>query len=132
MSAGEPKSKQAANGCDRNRHHNQQRPFVGLEHGVEDDEDEEDSDRKYDEQPRVSPLLALVFPLPVEAVSGGQFDLLVHFLDRFFDRAAKVTAADTVLDGNITPIALAVNFRCAIGHADLAELRERHPFARGR
>ena len=77
----------------------------------------QNSDRQHDQQPRVGSLLARVFPLPSEAVADGQFDLFIHLLDRFFHRAAEVTAADTVLDGDITLVALAIDFRAAIGFA---------------
>ena len=80
----------------------------------------------------VRSLLALVFAFPIDAVSGGQLDLFVHLLDRLFHGAAEVTAADTVLDGNVTPIALAIDFRSAIGLAYFAELCERYPFPRRR
>src|SRR5208282_1063790 len=123
ISARNQKSQQTANGCDGNVRENQQRPF---------DEDDKDGDGEYDEQPCVGPPLARVFPLPTEGVSGGQFDLFVHLLDRLLYRAAEVTTADTILDGNITPIALAIDFRSAVRHPDLAELRERYSFPRGR
>ena len=110
------KSQQTANGSDGNVRHNQQRPFEGLEHRVKNDEDDEDGDREYDQQALVGSLLACVFSLPIDVISEGQFDLFVYFLDGFFDRAAEVAAADAVFDGNITPIAFAIDFRSAIGH----------------
>ena len=55
--------------------------------------------------------------------------MFVDLLDCLFYGAAEVAAADTVLDGNIAPIAFAIDFRCTIGQFDFAELRQRHAFA---
>ena len=126
------KGEQAANGRDGNVGDNQQSPFEGFEHGVKNDEDNEDGDGEHDEQPRVGTFLAGVFSLPIEDVSGGQFDLFVYFFDRLFHRAAEVTAADAVLDSHIAAIALAIDFGSAIRHLDLTELCERYPFPGGR
>ena len=58
--------------------------------------------------------------------------MFVHLFHRFFHRAAEIAPADAVLDGNITAIAFAINFGSAVGLADLAELRQRYAFSRGR
>ena len=109
-----------------------QRPFERFEHGVQNDEDDENGDGKHDQQALVGSLLAGVFALPVESVPVGNLTCWFTFADRFFHGAAEVASADAVFNGNIAPVAFAINFRSAIGHADFAELSQRYAFARGR
>src|SRR5208282_128285 len=122
IGAGKQKGEHTANGCDGYVNENQQCPFEGFEHGVKNDEDDENGNGKYDEQARIGSFLALVFSLPIQAVASGQLDLFVYFFDRLFHRAAKVTAANTVLDSHITAVALAIDFRPFVLLFDLAEL----------
>ena len=53
-----------------------QRPFRGLKHGVENNENQEQSDRQHEHQPFRRPFLAFVFAGPVQVISGGQLHLL--------------------------------------------------------
>src|SRR5579863_5119350 len=131
VGAGEQEGDQAADGRDRDIRHDQGRPFHRLEHGVEDDEDDQNGDGQHDQQARVGPLLAGVFALPFEVISGGQLHLLADFGDGFFDGAAQVAAADAVFDGDVALVSLPVNFRAAVGNLNLAELRQRHELAGG-
>ena len=106
----------------------QQRPLEGAESAVNDHEDEEDRDGNDQHEPRCGSLLALVFALPVDVVAGRQLDLCIDLLDRLFDGATKVAAANAVLDGDIALVAFAVNFGGAIALFDLAKLRQRDAF----
>src|SRR6202023_2185601 len=65
VGAGDEKSKQAANRRDGDISHNQQRPFEGFEHRVQEYENDEDSNGKHDEQSLVGSFLAGVFALPM-------------------------------------------------------------------
>ncbi len=71
-------------------------------------------------------------PFPLQVIAGGQLHLLGDFLDGFFDGAAQVAAADAVFDGDVTLVALAINFRTAVGHLNVAKLGERNALSGGR
>ena len=79
----------------------------------------------------IGPLLAFVFPGPIEVIAFRQLHLLIHFLDRLPHRAAEIASADAVFDRDIARVALAVNRRRAIIEANLANLSQRNPLARG-
>src|SRR5271170_3744326 len=114
MSAGNQESEEAAEGSHRDVDEDEQGPLAGVEHGVKDDEDEEDGNRQNQHQSSRRPLLALVLAGPVDLVAGGQLDLSVDFADGFFDGRAQVAVADTVLDSDVALATLAVDLFGAV------------------
>ena len=109
----------------------QQRPFERVEHRVQDDQDDEDRDRHDNRQSPLRSLLALVLARPIDVVPGGSLTCCVYLLRCLLDRAAEVAPAHAVLDRHIARVAFAIDLDRAVGDVDIAELRERHAFARG-
>ncbi len=110
----------------------EQRPFAGVEHHVEDDEDEDERDGEDEHQAARGALLALVFAGPVDFVAGGKLDLRVDLANGFFDGGAEVAIAHAVLDGDVALAGFAIDFLGAVLGLDAGELRERDAFATGR
>src|SRR5580692_804879 len=110
---------------------NQQRPLEGFEHRVKKDEDDENGYRENNQQASVGPLLAGVFPLPIDAVSERQLHLLVNLFHCLLYRAAEISPTDAVLNGDIATIAFAIDLRTAILFFDLAKLGQRYALACG-
>ncbi len=62
---------------------------------------------------------------------GGSLTAALTFLDGFFHRAAQVSAAHTVFDGDVPGVCFAVDFGTAVRHLHLRQLRQRNTLARG-
>ena len=62
------------------------------------------------QQSRFGSLLTLVLAFPFDPIPAGQWDLAVDLLDRFFNRATEITAADAESDRHIAFVAFPVNF----------------------
>src|SRR5208337_64688 len=118
----------AADGRQRHVGENEQSPFEGAEHRVENDKNQQDGQGHNDKEPLLGALLALVFTFPINVVPPWQLNLRAYLLNCFLDGSAEVPAPYAVLDGNITLVALTVDFRSAVAFFDFAELRERYAF----
>ena len=122
-----PRDKQGHQTSERSNQHVdqvQQCPLDGAESAINDHDDEEKGYGDDNQKPRLRSLLALVFAFPVDVVSRRQFDLFLDLLDRLFDGAPQVAAANAILDGNVALVAFPVDFRTAVLFFDCAELRE--------
>ncbi len=80
----------------------------------------------------MGPLLAGVFSFPFEVITGRQFHLASHLVDRLFDSAPKIAAAHAVFDRYIALIALSIDLRTTVSHLNFTKLRERNTFSCGR
>ena len=56
-----------------------QRPFHGLEHGIKNQENQQQRQRDDDRQPALGALLRFVFARPIDVIAGGQLHLLFTF-----------------------------------------------------
>jgi len=63
-------------------------PFIGPEHGVEDQEDDKHRDRNDQRHALIGPFLACVFAGPLQVISGWQFDVISTLPDGLFHRGA--------------------------------------------
>jgi len=81
MSAGCHQCQKSANGGHRNTRENQHCPFQRLKHCVEDEENDEDSQRHDDLQSSFRALLALIFTFPSDVVTARQLSLLVDLVN---------------------------------------------------
>jgi hypothetical protein len=118
------KSKQTA---ERREHHvdqKQSRPFQRAEHRVQNDEDQQNSQRHNNGQARTGALCTFVLALPVDVISTRQLDLSIHLFHRFLNRAAEVPVADAIFHRNVSLIAFAVYLGSTVELFYLAKLRK--------
>lgn len=87
---------------------------------------------EHEKQSPLRTLLALVFTRPINVVSRRQSYLLVHLVDRLFDRTSKITATNAVFNRDIALFAFAINLFGAIIGGDLGKLCQRNTLACGR
>ena len=80
VSSGDQQRQKAADAGQADVQQDEQRPFVGAKHGVENDEDHQDCQRNDDRQPRFRPLFALVFARPADGIARRQFHFLTDLL----------------------------------------------------
>ena len=122
-----PGNQEREDSADRSHRHVRERqrsPLRRFEHGEENDVDDEDGNRQHDHQAALRALLAFIFAGPVDAITDRKLHLRPHLLHCFFHRASQVPAAHAVLDGDITRIRFAVDFRRAVPHLRVGELRQ--------
>src|ERR1700687_2112451 len=106
----------------RNIGENQKRPLEGLEHGVQDDEDQQNGDGQHDKQAFVCALLALVFSSPINVISLWQLHLLGDLVYGFFDCASKIATANAVLDSDVALFSFTVDCFSTIDSLDFGQL----------
>ena len=104
-------------------------PLCGSKGGINDQEDEEDGRGHDDHQPCLGAFLALILARPFDAVKRWQLYLLLDLAHGFLHRAAQITAAHAVVDGDIAGTAFTIKLRSAVPHFDLAKLRQRNALA---
>src|SRR5580704_353191 len=126
---GEQQGQQSAHRRHDDVAHDEQRPFTGTEHGVQDDVDQRDSNGQHQHQPLVRPLLALVFSGPIDTVAGGKLDSPVNLSDSLFHGTPEITPADTVFDRDIALVLFPVNLLSPILYLYLGQLRKRDSFS---
>ena len=71
FTSGEIQREQAADGRHRDVGQNQQRPFHGREHRVENDEDQQQRERHDDRQAALRALCAFVLARPIDVIAGA-------------------------------------------------------------
>ena len=108
---------------------NQGGPLCSVEHGVENDEDDQNGDGQNDQKAPTGPLLARVLSSPIDAVARRQLYLMPDLVDCFAHGRTKVAVTDRVFDGHIALAAFAVDFFRAICRIHLRHLSQRDAFA---
>src|ERR1039458_6418732 len=131
MSMSQQETKKPAQRRQRYHAQNQGNPFPRIERGVKNERHQQNCEGHNERQAAIRALLALVLAGPIEVIAFRQLDLLAHLLNRLSNRAAQVASAHTVLDGDVSPVALAVNGRGAVFEFDLAQLSQRNPLTGG-
>ena len=111
------------------RHQDEHGPLVRAEHGVEDEENDQNGDGNDEGHALVGALLARVFAGPLQVIAGGQLHVVLDLVDGFFDRRSQVAAAHGVLDGDVALACLAIDLLGAVVGGDLGELRQRDTLA---
>src|SRR5580698_8161708 len=132
MGARSQESEQAAKGSHRDIDKDKQSPLAGVEHGVKDDKDDENRNRKHQHEPPRRTFLTGVLSGPVDLVAGGQLYLRVDLADRLLHRTAKIAVADAVLDGYVTLASLAVDLFGTVFGLGRGELGKRNALTRRR
>src|ERR1017187_6630363 len=130
VSSGNQERQQTAEGGQGDVDQNEHRPFEGAKHGVENDEDDKDRQRDDDSQPRLSPLLTLLFARPLDAVARRHLHLFIDPLDGVFDRGTQVPASHAESYYLVAGVAFPVDVVRAILDLDFTKLRQRHPLSR--
>src|SRR5208282_1423741 len=123
---------EASHTSQANVQQNEQRPFVGTKHGIENDEDHKDGQRDDQGQPRLRAFFALVFARPAEAVAAWQFHLFADLIDRIFDRCSQIAASHVERYRHVPDVAFTKNVVCAVFDVDAGQLRQGHALPRGR
>src|SRR5579872_3962697 len=103
-----------------------------MEHGVKNHEDDDDGNRNHNRQSLGRTFLAFILSGPIDVITRRQLYLLADFVDGLLDSSSEIAPSDAVFDGHITRITFTINLRRAIGGFYVAQLSQRHSFARWR
>ena len=110
----------------------EQGPLAGVEHHVEQDEDDDQRNGQHQHEAARGALLAGILTGPVDLVARRQRDLGVDLADGLFDGGAEVATAHAVLDGDVTLAGLAVDLFGPVLGLDGGQLGEGDALAGGR